>query len=174
MGKTPAMKRKGRRCNERQQQLLVWSVDNVLISITSSSIVGPFICQSVFSTVLILRKRTNQGTALADKSEDFTRSLGAEFIHPIKMSQKRHCRASHGGAIQSSMELAPTTPRNSEPIRRNKSVASPSGPTDLFEDVRCNFLSVACTTEAPLENEILLDWVRNARRLAEFGVLRIS
>lgn len=143
--------------NERRQQRLVQYVDKFLTSTAPASVVDIVIGQSVVLTSHVLRTRINQGSAPTNEWDSATVSLENEYILPVERPKKRQCMASSAGATQPRVDLIPTTPRKRKPNLCNRSVSPPSSAASFFDDIKRDFLPVGCTTEAYLEERVLMD-----------------
>lgn len=78
------------------------------------------------------------------------------------------------GATRPSAELISTTPWKTKLASRKKFVAPHSSSTLLFNNAQRNVMSVGSTAETFFVEDVLLDWVRNARRFLKFFVSRVA
>lgn len=134
--------------NKRWRQHLVQSVDKVPVLTAPASIVGHVIGPNIISTIHVLQKRSKKASALADGPRSATVSINGEYFHLVERAHKRLHRASSGGATKLYVRLIPTTLRNAKFARRNKSVATFSSETGLFNDARRDLFPFKCTTRA--------------------------
>lgn len=96
-------------------------------------------------------------------------------VHSASRSAaKRQRRASSDSTVQPSFERILTTPWNTIPRRRDEFVVSHLRETGLVENAQHGGLPVRRIAEDSFEDEVLLDWVWNARRPLEVSILRVA
>lgn len=66
-----------------------------------------------------------------------------------------------------------TTPQKGKPNRRNRFVTSSSTQMVPFYDAQQNFLPFGRTAVARFNDEVSIDWFKNARKLTKFFILLV-
>lgn len=110
---------------------------------------------------------TNPDRTLADYLGVCGPNSQKKNIHSVEQPQDRKRRALHGGTTKPSVEHIRSTLQNAKLGPCNISAAPQSSNMSPLDDVRGDFLYLRGIANAPFENKVLLDWIRNAIKLTK-------